>query len=608
MKTTWGLTFLVAALALTLIAEPVYPRGGMRGGGGGGRGGFGGGGGRSIGGGGGGARIGGGGGARPNIGGGGARPNIGGGNRASIGSGGARPNIGGGSHSSIGNRSPSLSKPNFNRPTTLPSNKIGGGSSIGSGNRPNIGSGNRPSIGGGNKPNIGGGNRPSIGGGDRPNIGSGNRPNIGGGDRPNIGSGNRPNIGGGNRPDLGGGRPSRDQLNNFLDPGRTRPSTRPGNTRPNLPDGGLANLPGAGGNLSDRFKDRPTTLPGQLPGGGNRPGIGDGNRPGIGDGNRPGIGNGNRPGIGDGNRPGIGDGNRPGIGDGNRPGIGDGNRPGIGNGNRPGIGDGNRPGIGDGNRPGFGGGNRPNIGNQIGDRNNVAINIRNDFSKHWNNNSHRWNNFPGYGNGRWDHGGDHWHYHSGWNRYRPGYWWGFASAASLGTWFTWGAWTQPRYCTYGYGGNVYYQGDTVYVNDTTYTATQYYDQAATLATDVPQVTDQQAEEIEWMPLGVFAIANESAQVAHAYLQLAVSKDGVIAGTYYNEQTDASRPIQGSVDEETQRAAWTFADGKNTDIVMETALMNLTQDQSTALVHFGSEQTQTWMMVRLPDPKDDNSGS
>ena len=34
--------------------------------------------------------------------------------------------------------------------------------------------------------------------------------------------------------------------------------------------------------------------------------------------------------------------------------------------------------------------------------------------------------------------------------------------------------------------------------------------------------------------------------------------------------------------------------------METAIYNLTQDESTALVHFGEDKTQTWLMVRLPE--------
>ena len=48
------------------------------------------------------------------------------------------------------------------------------------------------------------------------------------------------------------------------------------------------------------------------------------------------------------------------------------------------------------------------------------------------------------------------------------------------------------------------------------------------------------------------------------MQLAVNKQGVIAGTYYNEASQVSRPIQGTVDVNTQRAAMSFADNKNTD--------------------------------------------
>jgi hypothetical protein len=87
------------------------------------------------------------------------------------------------------------------------------------------------------------------------------------------------------------------------------------------------------------------------------------------------------------------------------------------------------------------------------------------------------------------------------------------------------------------------------------------------------------------------------------LQLAVSKDGVLAGSFYNQTLHVERPLEGTVDKTTQRAAWHFADGKNTEIVMETGIVNLTKDEATALVHFGPEKTQTWMMVRLPQPEE-----
>ncbi len=111
-----------------------------------------------------------------------------------------------------------------------------------------------------------------------------------------------------------------------------------------------------------------------------------------------------------------------------------------------------------------------------------------------------------------------------------------------------------------------------------------------------------ADDVEWMPLGVFAITEENATDSGMMVQLAVSKDGIIAGTFYNDLTDSSRPVDGMVDQETQRAAWRFADDKNPEIVMETGIYNLTQDEATALVHFGSEETQTWRMIRLPAPK------
>jgi hypothetical protein len=62
-----------------------------------------------------------------------------------------------------------------------------------------------------------------------------------------------------------------------------------------------------------------------------------------------------------------------------------------------------------------------------------------------------------------------------------------------------------------------------------------------------------------------------------------------------------------VDEETQRAIWKAADGTNPDLVMETGLYNLTKDQADLLVHFGPEQTQTALLVRLDESQRSDSG-
>jgi hypothetical protein len=170
-------------------------------------------------------------------------------------------------------------------------------------------------------------------------------------------------------------------------------------------------------------------------------------------------------------------------------------------------------------------------------------------------------------------------------------------------WAVWG-WSQPVYYGYGTGGNVYYENNVVYVDGEQYcTSQEYYQQATEIAAAVPEMTDQQAEQVEWMPLGVFAVTREGVDDTNLLLQLAVSKEGIIAGTMFNESTETSRPVEGMVDKETQRAAWSPADGKNTDVVMETGLYNLTENEATVLVHFGAEQTQTWAMVRLEEPEE-----
>jgi hypothetical protein len=162
-------------------------------------------------------------------------------------------------------------------------------------------------------------------------------------------------------------------------------------------------------------------------------------------------------------------------------------------------------------------------------------------------------------------------------------------------------WANPVYYTYGSGGTVYYENNVVYLNGEQYgSAEQYYNEAVELATAAPETTEAQAEQMEWLPLGVFALTAEGVNASSMYLQLAVSKEGMIAGTFYNESTGATHPVEGMVDEKTQRAVWKAADGTNPDIVMETGLYNLTKDQAQVLVHFGPEQTQTVLLVRLDE--------
>jgi hypothetical protein len=56
-----------------------------------------------------------------------------------------------------------------------------------------------------------------------------------------------------------------------------------------------------------------------------------------------------------------------------------------------------------------------------------------------------------------------------------------------------------------------------------------------------------------------------------------------------------------VDRKTQRAAWTVGDKKET--VYETGMGNLSEPETSILVHFGKDRTQQWTLVRLEPPQE-----
>jgi len=63
------------------------------------------------------------------------------------------------------------------------------------------------------------------------------------------------------------------------------------------------------------------------------------------------------------------------------------------------------------------------------------------------------------------------------------------------------------------------------------------------------------------------------------------------------------PISGQVDKKTGRVAWKI--GSN-NTVIETGLQNLTRDNASCLLHFGTDNTQTWLLVRLREPETPNA--
>jgi len=183
--------------------------------------------------------------------------------------------------------------------------------------------------------------------------------------------------------------------------------------------------------------------------------------------------------------------------------------------------------------------------------------------------------------------------------YRPwNYWWAPATWVALSGWIPWN-WGAPL--VYDYGRNFYYDQGFVYYNGQRLcTAYEYYDQAVQILSSTPEVRD---DPEQWMPLGIFALTPGAGGALDMVLQLAVNKDGVIQGTYYNATSNVTKPIRGVVDRETQRAVWTFADDDNNAVIMETGIYNLTQDQTEVLVHLGKNRTEQWLLVRLNQPQE-----
>ncbi len=192
---------------------------------------------------------------------------------------------------------------------------------------------------------------------------------------------------------------------------------------------------------------------------------------------------------------------------------------------------------------------------------------------------------------------DFWSDHPGWAAWRITRPYRWATWGALTGWVGYG-WTEPM--PYSYGENVYYEGDSVYYGDQVVaTSDEYAQQAADLVAGAPQVAPDSAE---WLPLGVFAVSPDGAASGPPptlFLQLAISKEGILAGTLHNAATDETQTIDGLADKESQRAAWAVQGQARP--IMETGIVNLTEDTAPALVHFADGTTQQWLLVRLEEP-------
>ncbi|WP_243657346.1 mu-protocadherin-cell-suface protein [Chthoniobacter flavus] len=212
--------------------------------------------------------------------------------------------------------------------------------------------------------------------------------------------------------------------------------------------------------------------------------------------------------------------------------------------------------------------------------------------------------YDGYFDDRW-WGRCTWGYgygYVGFGNYPANPWWWWTPAKWLAVrGFINGIASDPYYIDYGM--NVIYDDDTVYVDDQPVPASQYTEPMVDLAVNAgqppPPTPPAAGQPAEWMPLGVFALAQEEKGDPILFLQLSVSREGVMSGAYSSTLTNDQRPVAGMVDKASQRVVWRI--GVNTDTIFETSLANLTQDVSPVAIHFGKGRTQIWLLVRMPEP-------
>jgi hypothetical protein len=197
-------------------------------------------------------------------------------------------------------------------------------------------------------------------------------------------------------------------------------------------------------------------------------------------------------------------------------------------------------------------------------------------------------------------------FHPAWYAAHPGCWLAAGWAAGA-------AWAAPTYAEvssycdlpasappdYDYGSSVVYQGNNVYVDGQEAGTVEEHTQEATNIATQGQTANPPPSS-DWKPLGVFALVQGDEKTSNHIFQLAINKEGIIRGNYYDGLMDTTTEVYGSVDKKTSLAAWTI--GKKKDRVFEAGIGNLTEPQCPCLLHVGSQTTDQMLLVRMEQPK------
>jgi hypothetical protein len=216
------------------------------------------------------------------------------------------------------------------------------------------------------------------------------------------------------------------------------------------------------------------------------------------------------------------------------------------------------------------------------------------------------------------------HHHGAWGWGNGGYGWGNPwAAATLGATAGWLGANALDWGNYGYPATTVYTGNddagAQPVNSEIVNNEESGDAASDPQTadsdesndaDEPAVSkaeatalaaqggSEPAKDVQFLPLGVYTIAPSEQNDATAMLHLAVSKEGVLRGSFVDLKTDKDQTIQGAVDKKTGLVAWTVpAEGK---VVFQTSMKDLTEQSGPLEVHFANGKSDTWTIARYSE--------
>jgi hypothetical protein len=187
-----------------------------------------------------------------------------------------------------------------------------------------------------------------------------------------------------------------------------------------------------------------------------------------------------------------------------------------------------------------------------------------------------------------------------WHRPHPWrHWWRWFSWGTLNTWIIYD-WNDPWF--YDFDVNVYYNDEVVYVDDEPVSAYEDWVAGALALANAEHPPDD--AETDWESFGTWTLSTTPDDPnPRMMVQLVLSREGLVSGSYYHTNTDNTQQIQGSIDKETQRLA--FRIGGQESLILETGLANLEQAEASVWVHFLEEQkAQAWLLVRLDAPEEE----